>query len=253
MGKLIKYNLKCYYKEILILLSLVVLSNLGLFYKINKWPREIIFLLSIMIFSFACLVVLIWNINMFSKDLYSDTSYLIFTLPVKGRSILGAKLITSVIQIILVNIVAGIFIYMNFMNSSLIHQHIVSYLTFKNISLVTIVGIFEYVSLLLTIYVSIALSRVAIRKKKLGKLGSFGIFVGICIIVGKLSIWLAKIFPQTIQLAIRPSIVISNTVNSAKASLDFVNVNIASTIFDIVFTVILFIVVSYLLQEKVEF
>ncbi|NFB57513.1 ABC transporter permease [Clostridium botulinum] len=253
MGKLIKYNLKCYYKEILILLSLVVLSNLGLFYKINKWPREIIFLLSIMIFSFACLVVLIWNINMFSKDLYSDTSYLIFTLPVKGRSILGAKLITSVIQIILVNIVAGIFIYMNFMNSSLIHQHIVAYLTFKNISIASIIAMFHYISFLLTIYVSVALSRVAIRKKKLGKLGSFGIFVGICIIVGKLSMWIQKIFPQTIELAITPNTVISNTINSARISLNFVNINIASTIFDIVFAVALFIVVSYLLQEKVEF
>ncbi len=40
MGKLIKYNLKCYYKEIFILLSLVVLSNLGLFYKINKWLEK---------------------------------------------------------------------------------------------------------------------------------------------------------------------------------------------------------------------
>ncbi len=112
MGKLIKYNLKCYYKEILILLSLVVLSNLTLFYKVNKC-QEIIFVLSIVILSFACLVVLIWNINMFSKDLYSDTSYLIFTLPVKGRSILGAKLLTSIIQLILVNIVAGIYIYIH--------------------------------------------------------------------------------------------------------------------------------------------
>ncbi|OSA83210.1 ABC transporter permease [Clostridium botulinum] len=253
MGKLIKYNLKCYYKEILILLSLIVLFNLGLFYKINKWPREIIFALSMMILSFACLVVLIWNINMFSKDLYSDTSYLIFTLPVKGRSILGAKLITSIIQVILVNIVAGIFIYINFKNSSLAHQDIVAYLTFKNISIASIIAMFHYISFLLTIYVSVALSRVAIRKKKLGKLGSFGIFVGICIIVGKLSMWIQKIFPQTIELAITPNTVISNTINSARISLNFVNINIVSTIFDIVFAVALFIVVSYLLQEKVEF
>lgn len=252
MGKLIKYNFKCYYKEILILLSLIVLSNLGLFYKINKWPREVIFALSIAILSFACLVVLIWNISMFSKDLYSDTSYLIFTLPVKGRSIVGAKLVTSIIQVILVNIVAGIFIYIHFKNSRLAYFDITAYLTFKNISIAIIVGIFEYIILLLTIYVSIALSRVAIRKKKLGKLGSFGIFVAICIVSEKLTIWLAKIFPQTIELAIRPSTVISNTTNSARVALDFVNINIASTIFDIVLTVILFIVVSYLLQEKVE-
>lgn len=112
---------------------------------------------------------------------------------------------------------------------------------------------FHYISFLLTIYVSVALSRVAIRKKKLGKLGSFGIFVGICIIVGKLSMWIQKIFPQTIELAITPNTVISNTINSARISLNFVNINIASTIFDIVFAVALFIVVSYLLQEKVEF
>ncbi len=99
-----------------------------------------------MILSFACLVVLIWNINMFSKDLYSDTSYLIFTLPVKGRSILGAKLITSIIQVILVNIVAGIFIYINFKNSSLAHQDIVAYLTLKNISIASIIAMFHYIS-----------------------------------------------------------------------------------------------------------
>ncbi|MCR1934584.1 ABC transporter permease [Clostridium tepidum] len=252
MGKLIKYNLKCYYKEILILLSLVVLSNLTLFYKVNKWPREIIFVLSIVILSFACLVVLIWNINMFSKDLYSDTSYLIFTLPVKGRSILGAKLLTSIIQLILVNIVAGIYIYIHLKNSHLLYFDIASYLTFKNIFIASVIGIFSHISLLLTIYVSIVLSRVAIRKKKLGKLGSFGIFVFIMVIITKLSIWLEKIFPQTIELTIKPSTFISHTTNSARVTLNFINVNIASTIFDIVFMVILFIVISYLLQEKVE-
>lgn len=64
--------------------------------------------------------------------------------------------------------------------------------------------------------------------------------------------WITKIFPQTIKLAINPNTIISGTVDGAKFSLNFVNVNIASTIFDIVFAVILFIVVSYLLQEKVE-
>ncbi|EJO5347437.1 ABC transporter permease [Clostridium botulinum] len=251
MGKLIKYNLKCYYKEILILLGVIVLLNLGLFYKINKWGPQIPLILSVIILCFASLVVLIWNINMFSKDLYSDTSYLIFTLPVRGRSILASKLITSVIQLILVNIVAAICIYIN-LNKALPNIDISPYINFKNGTMAIIVCIFQYVSLLLTIYVSIALSRVAIKKRKLGKLGTFGIFVGICIIVGKLSIWLTKIFPKTMKLSMVPSTAISNTNTSINVSLNFINVNIANTIFDVVFAVVLFILTSYLLQEKVE-
>lgn len=255
MGKLIKYNFKSYYKEIIILLSLIVLANIGLFLKVNKWERISIMVISIVIASFASLVTLIWNINMFSKDLYSDSSYLIFTLPITGKQILGAKLITATIQMILVNIVGSIFTYIHLNSLPKGFEMFTQFLNGRNILIGLIITIFQYISFLLTVYVSISLSRVAIRKRNLGKLGTFGIFIVINIIFVKAIDLVQQIFSKTMNISIKSSIFPSASsidLGGFTINIPNIHVNIASTIFSILVAIGLFMVTSYLLQEKVE-
>ncbi|WP_446899126.1 hypothetical protein ACSVC9_04305 [Clostridium sp. LBM24168] len=258
MFKLVKYDVKGYYKDFVIMISAMVLLNLALSIKVNDWGPDTILGLSMAISFAAGIIAVIWNIRVFSRDIYEDTGYLLFTVPKSGYSILGSKIITSIIQIFAVIVVSFIIImlWINILKVTsgfVLDVRRIFDLIIKNLSVnfitFSIVGSFViYISFLLTVYLAITLSKVAIKNKKIGKFGSFIIFILLAAAQGKLQDFLMHIFPQTFRLNML-SLRVENTFVVPDA---FVDINVSLVISSIILVIAIFWVTAYLLEDKLD-
>ncbi len=249
MFNLIKYELKGYYKDFIIMIGAIAALNILLFTRINTWPQEAVIFCSFLISFAAAVVVFIWNIRLFSRDLYEDSGYLLFSLPQPGYSILGSKLITSIVQGLIVGAVAFIFNYISFHATGKFNIEfglIMRNISPKFITESIVSSLFEYVYLLTTIYFSIALSKVAIKKKKVGKLGGFIIFIIVSIILAKITQIIVDIFPQTYNLDILKVQVAANAAST-------IPINIAAMILNVILFILMFIATAYILENKTDF
>ena len=115
MGKLLKYELKGMYKFIILVLLTIVGSSAimqGTFYYMSQNPSEFngdvkilipfLFGISILVIIAAYLVSFFYIVNCYNKELVDDRGYLTFSLPLKARQILGAKLWASFIAFFLI-------------------------------------------------------------------------------------------------------------------------------------------------------
>lgn len=247
MFKLVKYELKGYSKELIIIIGALILANILLFTRLNIWDERAIGICSMLITFTASITVFAWNIRLFSRDVNEDTGYLLFTLPQNGYFIVGAKLLTSIVQWVIVGLLSGLFNYI-WIQEVLKLTDVLGFIKSMNILFVifgTLFIIVEYVGFLVIVYLSITLGKVAIKNKKFGKLGAFGIFILLTIVLGKLSDLLMKVFPQTmnIQLFSRP-------LNGFMA-MPF-PLNISMVVFDTVILIVGFLATSYLIENKLD-
>lgn len=255
MFNLVKYELKGYYKDFIIILSIIILANLLLLTRGN-WEPQGRFIFSGMITFATMVVVLIWNIKLFSRDMYEDSGYLLLTLPQKGWSILGAKLIASLIQAIIVGIVAVMFNFINskdMINLSEVFKQVTNNVSIGFIIFMILGGLFEYIYFLLNIYFSISLSKVAIKKKKMGKLGGFVIFIVVSMIIGKVTQLLIVAFPQVFKLKMFTVQGELNLGVGMGVMTPSVPVNIAAAIFGVILFLFMYWVTSYIIENKLDF
>ena len=126
-------------------------------------------------------------------------------------------------------------------------------LTVNQILYSIIAYVWSVVSSLTFIYFCMVIGKVALKGKKLGKIGSFIIFIIISIAMSWLTFKIAALFPQTLNLGG------SSIANNFKASNSGFtvsggnfNINIASTIFDIITFVGFFITTTYLIDKKLD-
>ncbi|MBA5850277.1 hypothetical protein H2684_02965 [Clostridium sp. cel8] len=258
MLKLVKYELKGYYKDFLIMTCAIILLNLFLCFKINDWTNESIMIANMMISFAAYVIVFVWNIKVFSRDIYEDSGYLMFTLPKRGYEILGSKIITCFIQFIMVfavssiitvlwaellNVTSGLVLQVRNTIDFISKYSSVKFMIFGLLSVIVI-----YTSYLLTGYLAITLSKVAIKNKKFGKIGSFIIFIILVIAQGKIDKVFQDIFPQTFNINVVSSGVNSVFINS-NANL---HINISSAVLSVTILIIMFYAVAYLLENKLD-
>lgn len=104
MLKLIKYELIGKYKAFGILVAIAIILNLALMSRRGIWPDAGLVAMSIFIAGLVSVVLLVWCIGLFSQDLYEDKGYLTYILPQKGYSIVGSKIIVSLIALSLIHI-----------------------------------------------------------------------------------------------------------------------------------------------------
>lgn len=233
MFSLVKYELKGYFKDFIIILGIITILNMLLYTKMHSWPEAAIVTVSVLITFGAAIIVLIWNIKLFSRDMYEDSGYLLFTIPQNGYSVLGSKLITSIIQALIVGGIALIF----------------NFIFLHNINLKLVIsGLLNYISFLTTIYFSIALSKIAIKKRRFGKLGGFVIFVVVFLIIGKVTTIIAETFPKTFSL---DALSIHSQLTLYGSS-EF-SINIATTIFSFILFILMFVATSYVIENKIDF
>jgi hypothetical protein len=251
MINLIRYELKGYAKDFIITFGIIFILNILLYTRIGVWEEPSIGVASYMI-SFAVMIgVFIWNITLFTRDMYNDSGYLLFTLPETGYSILGSKILTSLIQNIIVGVVAVFFNFIVFTRILPNWKEILSKtLGVLNPGLVLFAimsSIIYFLYFLTTIYFSISLSKVAIRNKKFGKLSAFIIFVVLSIVVGELTSTIMKVFPEDFTINI-----ISAKSQLLMQSMHGIEINIASIIFNAILFVVLFLATSFILENKID-
>ncbi|APM39632.1 hypothetical protein [Clostridium kluyveri] len=257
MFKLAKYDLKGCFKDFIIMVSTIIILNLALLTRINVWSSDAIFFLSLLIGGVASVVVLIWNVTIFSRDLYEDTSYLVFTTPKSGKNILMNKVVTAIIQCLIVSIIVGIFtvillqilkLTQNFMalDITALRQFINAFTPqFWVLAILSVLVV--YITFLLTIYLSITLGRVAIKNRKFGKLGAFGIFILLSLVQVKLEDIFLNIFPQTFNLKVKN---VNNIFIDVLPS--GIDLNISLIVLSIIIIVAMFYAIAYLIENKLD-
>ncbi|MBU3145040.1 hypothetical protein [Clostridium sp. CF012] len=250
MFKLIKYELRSTALTILGICITVIVANLLLMTKKGSWDVAVPGL-SVCLTIGAIIVIFISSLKIMSKYLHGDEGYLLFTLPQSGTSILTSRLITALIQTTIVVFVCVLMF--NLIVPEEINYSFLKTLTFSQILFSIIVYIWSIISSLTFIYFCMVIGKVALKGKKLGKIGSFIIFIILTVAISWLTFKIAALFPQTLNLG---GSSISNNFKTSNSSFSIsgggFNINIASTIFDIITFVGFFITTTYLIDKKLD-
>lgn len=264
MGNLIKYELKGNYKLFLGLFIITALVNVVLYSRIDVWYAGAVYGLITLAITVMFVMVLIFNIGSYSKELHEDIGYLTFTLPVSGNKIIGAKAIVALIWFAAASFITGItFLLMAKGNVdwSIINT-INDQVKLPLVTIFIIIGVIvSTLQLLMTIYFSITASRVAIRKKKFGKFLGFILFIVLSTVVSYVQYLVVKFIPYTtnIHLARGSQEIFHNSQIVSYGNHVFIQgtaqgleMNIAGCIYTILIIIGLFIGTGYLIDNKID-
>lgn len=252
MFKLIKYELRSTFFTILGICISVIIASLLLMTKKDSWGNAVT-AFSVCLAIGAIIVIFISSLKIMSKYLYGDEGYLLFTLPQSGVSIITSRLITALIQVSIILFVSFIMCYITItggldlsylknlnLKASEVIYYIISY-------------IWSIISFLTLIYFCMVIGKVALKGKKLGKIGSFIIFIILSISLSWLSFKLITFFPKTLNLndfSITSNYDVLNSDFSVSSGA--YTMNFAQTIFDIIAYVGFFITTSFLIDKKLD-
>ncbi|WMJ80014.1 ABC-2 transporter permease [Clostridium sp. MB40-C1] len=263
MGKLIKYDIKGSYKLFLTIFIVAFLANLGLYTRIDKWPTPAIYGLVILVIVTMGILTFALSANSFEKELYEDRGYLTLTLPVSGNKIVAAKTISCLIWSAASSIVTILTILI-YNNSVLKEIYIkLSALTSVKTAIFFIIInlLIMMISLLLLIFFSVALSKMAVKKKKLSKFLGGVFFIAAIALIGYIDYLITKYIPYSINI---------NLINDGTMSISSLSglsttsaesfgiqggniiINIASAIYNILTMIGLFLGTGYLIDNKID-
>jgi ABC-2 type transport system permease protein len=250
MFKLIKYELRSTFFTILGICISVIVASILLMTRKNSWHHDLIIGLAACLVIGAMIVIFISSLKIMSRYLHGDEGYLLFTLPQSGTAIITSRLITALIQI-------SIVLFLSLLMFYLIIPEEIDLSLFKQIQFsVILYSIIEYVwgifYSLTFIYFCMVIGKVALKGKKLGKIGSFIIFIVLSILMSWLSSKISSIFPQTLSLGSSIADNLKSTTSNFSISGGVLKINIANAIFDIITFAGFFISTSYLIDKKLD-
>ena len=188
-------------------------------------------------------------INILRRELFNETGYLLFVLPKKGYSILGAKICTCILQQALFALFGLALLLIEGLNFIRLEEIL------KGINLIfNAVPQFLYflgnvlwlqIFLLILISFSLVMAKSFFVRKKFGNAASFATFVATVFAIGFIDNKLQKLFPFSIPLG---------EVQFGKVHIDLIygDLNIASLVFALALPVGLFLLTGYLLENKIE-
>lgn len=189
MGKYIKYEIKGSYKFILGVMALVlILTTVVYTYIAKREDSPILALASILLFGTG-LTTFLYIVGSFRRELYEDRGYLTFTLPLRGWQIVGAKLIVAFIWFSLLGIILIGYNLIMLLNLSFGEirlnelKLLLADVMRKEVLIILLISALAGISILILIYLSMALGRVTFKNKKIGGLW-FIIFLILSLIVG---------------------------------------------------------------------
>jgi len=252
MFKLIKYELRATFLTIIGICTTVIIANLFLMTKKNSWNSETVIGLSGCLIIGAIIVIFISSLKIMSKYLHEDSGYLLFTLPQSGKSILTSRLITALIQISIVVLVSFLMSYLT-LTDEISFSSFFENIKFNLAIYYLISYIWMIVSSLTIIYFCMIMGKVALKGKKIGKVGTFIIFIILSMVISWLSFKLITVLPQTLNLS---DFSINTNYNALDTALSTSSggfiINIAQTIFNIIIFIGLFISSSFLIDRKLD-
>lgn len=268
MFNYMKYEIKGTYKSILGALVLVLILFTGIYAYTSKAELGALFIgLSIMLLFGTALVVFLYIVGSFRKELYEDSGYLTFTLPLTGNQIVGSKLIVALLWFFIIGIVIAIYNIMMVMIFNPFEMNIaklfsmVQGVSIKEVIVVVLTAVFSGVSLLILIYFSMSLSKVTFRNKKIGGLW-FVLFLILSGLLGFVDNEICKLLPYYLDLNTFHLNTMETLNNQYQLAYNhdrfFMSVsgafptNIASCVYNVVTTVALFLGTSYLIERKIN-
>lgn len=233
MFNLIKYELRGKSLTILGICLTVIMGNLLLMTKVGSWQIGAPVLSGFLGIG-ALIVMFFSSFTLMSDYLYDEQGYLLFTLPQSGLSIMASRLIAAVMQIGLVTIVS--LVMFSFIDQGRILSVILRDIEASELLYSILMYLWSIVSTLTFIYFCMVVGKIALKGKKIGKIGSFIIFFLLSMVRNGLTFIISDFFPQMVQLH----------------SVTTITINIGTTIFDMVTFAILLMATSYLLENKVD-
>ena len=261
MGKLLKYEFKGSFKLFFGTFVAAILLCIAVMFGIDN--GELRFGLGILIWFVIFIVVLIFNINNFKNELYEERGYLTFTLPVSGRKFLTSKMIAAFIWFVICYILATISI--DIIAKKSLSQNILSLLKnllySKELMIVSVFSSLLYIfTFILMVYFSITLTRIGLKSGKLSGFVAFIVFIIMNFIIVRLQMLIINILPYNLSLNSKSLQMSSSSVlnitfgNNALISISHgaVTLNIAGTVFSILIFIGMFIVTSYIIENKLD-
>ncbi len=233
MFHLIKYELRGKLLTILGICLTVIIGNLFLMTKIESWQIGVP-VLSGFLGGAALVVICISSLTLMSDYLYEEQGYLLFTLPQSGVSIMASRLIAAVIQISFVALVSATMF--GVLDQGRLLNAIFNQVGLHELVYSIFLHLWAIISTLTFIYFCMVVGRIALKGKKIGKIGSFIIFVLLSAAKAGLTVGILNSFPQVVQIQ----------------SITTMTMNVGSVVFDFVTFILLFTATSYLLEHKVD-
>lgn len=270
--KLMKYEIKGTYKILLGILALVLILITGIYMYSRDSSNflnfgAIFMTLSVLVLFGTSLATFLYIVSSFKNELYEDRGYLTFTLPLTGNQIVGAKLLVAMFWFFILGL--AIFLYNLMMISifstsefdfSELFKAVGQVVSVKEIIIGVIGGIFSLANFFILIYFSMALGRVTFRNKKIGGLW-FVIFLVLSGLLAFIQVQIIELFPYyfdintfkmgTMEKLYNFEISIGNEV-SISSETGIFKLNIASSIYNIIELIALYLGTAYLIEKKID-
>lgn len=285
MRKFIKYEIKGSYKFILGIIAIVLIASTIIQLNVLKEIKNgisisgpsmsifegFMFALSILVIFGAFLVAFFHIIGSFRKELYEDRGYLTFTIPLSGNRILGAKLIVANIWFMALGAATLIF---NVLFATLLHgtkwietlknifgvirPNIIYSIIISSLVVTTISSILT----MILVYLSISLSRVSVKNKRIGGLW-FILFIILNGILGFFTTKVSSAFPYFLNIN-NFSIVHNYDIYSFRGVTSGLGqlllyggnfqsyINIIGNLFQVTVAVLGFMATGYLIEKKID-
>lgn len=249
--KFLKYDLKGDYKKILGTIIAMIVFDLILItlpYS-SKLGKESAIGLIIFLNNAAIVAEVIIGVSLLYKYTSKSRGYLFFTVPQPGYKILASRIISALIEIIVVTAAAVIMCILSGVKfygyNNVVSGVKKSGFTFTILLEIIISCIIIYSIFLNVVYFSIILSKTAFRNKKTGDIGAFIIFIIISVLSSFLQYKLDKTLPARIDIG--------------EAGVKF-NINgsimrgtgIAGIIFQVILFIVLFVTSARLIDRKMD-
>ena len=275
MLKYVKYEIRGTYKFILGILALVFILLTAMYAYANKegslfHSAQIFMSIGVMLLFGAALIAFLYIVGSFRKELYEDSGYLTFTLPLTGNQILGSKLIAALIWFIGLGIAVALINFLLMMIFSPFHIYHLSQLFFMISKVLSIKAciymIFSMacsvVSVLLLIYFSMALGKVTFRHKKIGGLW-FVLFIILSSVFGYIDTEISQWIPYYLNLSTFHVVTPASYDDLLQmhyhigglylnAVSRYVATNIASSVYHLALMIALFLGTGYLIEKKID-
>lgn len=276
MFKYMKYEIRGTYKYILGVLALVLILTTALyvyFNRITNTSGEVSALggmftgLSVLILFGTALATFLYIVGSFRKELYEDTGYLTFTLPLTGNQIVGSKLVVAFLWFTILGVAIGLYNIIMVLafapvevNISELFSSLFQMFSLSDTLFLVLSSILSLVNMLVIIYFSMAISRVTFRNKRIGSLW-FIVFLVLSGLIIYGGVKISELLPYYIDLNTF-NIGTMDTLNQLYIELNnnivlsgntgILTTNIASTVYIIIVTVLLFLGTGYLIERKID-
>jgi len=266
--KFMKYEIRGTYRFILGVLVLAFILIAGIYNyatRGNSAGGNILVVLSVLLLFGIALVTFLHIVGSFRRELYEDTGYLTFTLPLTGNEIVASKLIVALLWFFLLGLMLALYNLLMLRIFARIDINIIEWLqtlaqfiTTRQAVTLVIGAVIDGVSLLLLIYFSMTLSRVTFRNKKIGGFW-FIIFLVLSALLSYGQFKVTSFLPYYLDLAtlkigtLESMDIFHLTIRQGLISFTTSQyINLAALVYQIVTMMALFFGTGHLIENKID-